>query len=589
VHSLYGELHRRARFYELAYSAFRSLRELEAYATCAASLAEWTAAHHAGRFADSELENRLLELSQSSTDLDADLRPSWNTLPPFRESLDRHIHVLHVATKVLDVGGHTRTIQNWAAIDSENQHSLFVTQQCSLEIPGSLFSAIRATGGGVNVALSASSAVETAAELRALARESDLVVLHHHSEDVVPIIAFARQGGPPVLILNHADHMFWLGSSISDGVINLRGDADALCMTRRATRCVLGLPIPLAPIDDLPSKNSARAAIGVPLEAVAYLTVARACKFGAVNGRGFFEAAERILCSVDDSVVIAVGVGQEVVPTRFLERFPGRVFCLGVQSDTRTARAAADVYLETFPFGSHTSVLEAARAGLPVVLSHASPTKLLRAYSNWFESEISENRSEDEYVSTAVSLGMDAAMRIQNGQRLRSVVARVHCNEGWRGEVHRVYEAARAMQHRASMLPPVNIAAETVDIALVEWQVADGRTVGEPHQLAEEWILGVAYRLRNRGLHRSAARLLICAYMSLGRSRRIALELAKVWPHWALLYAKTWILERSHRAEARRSDHASGCCIESIEVAKHHVAGEVPACRQSPQPRHPSI
>ena len=36
------------------------------------------------------------------------------------------------------------------------------------------------------------------------------VILYHHPYDVVPIMAFSHDKGPPVIIENHAHSWFWL-------------------------------------------------------------------------------------------------------------------------------------------------------------------------------------------------------------------------------------------------------------------------------------------------------------------------------------------------------------------------------------------
>ena len=61
-----------------------------------------------------------------------------------------------------------------------------------------------------------------------------MIILHIHCEDVIPVLAFADESGlPPVLFLNHADHLFWLGTSVADLVLNLRDAATDITISRR--------------------------------------------------------------------------------------------------------------------------------------------------------------------------------------------------------------------------------------------------------------------------------------------------------------------------------------------------------------------
>ena len=86
-------------------------------------------------------------------------------------------------------------------------------------------------------------------QLRALARDTaSLVVLHTHGEDVVPAIAFGAAGGPPVTLVDHSAHSFWVGVSAVDLVLNCRGSTLERRWTlhhRGAARCAT-VPIPLA-------------------------------------------------------------------------------------------------------------------------------------------------------------------------------------------------------------------------------------------------------------------------------------------------------------------------------------------------------
>lgn len=62
---------------------------------------------HSGRFADGRLENMLLEIARQSVTTSG-ARPARGSGPE---------RVLHVATRVLPTGGHTRLLANWIRLD----------------------------------------------------------------------------------------------------------------------------------------------------------------------------------------------------------------------------------------------------------------------------------------------------------------------------------------------------------------------------------------------------------------------------------------------------------------------------------------
>src|SRR5262249_29331493 len=174
----------------------------------AAAFATW---FHPGRFADGALENPALEIGRSLNE---------RSRPGSAQSSGRP-RVLHVTTRVFAVGGHTRMICHWILSDSACEHSIALVDQGELPVPRDVSAAVEASGGWLGRA-EGGSRVSRAAWLRAAAASFDLVVLHHFAMDIVPTVAFAVPGGPPVAVLNHADHQFWLGSSVADVVINLR-------------------------------------------------------------------------------------------------------------------------------------------------------------------------------------------------------------------------------------------------------------------------------------------------------------------------------------------------------------------------------
>ena len=107
-------------------------------------------------------------------------------------------------------------------------------------------------------------AVERAVRLREIARSADVVVLHHFGCDVVPIAALAVNDVPAVSVVNHADHIFWLGSTIADVVVNQRPISAALGPRRRVRGQFL-LPIPLQDRSPI-ARDAARDQLRIPRE-----------------------------------------------------------------------------------------------------------------------------------------------------------------------------------------------------------------------------------------------------------------------------------------------------------------------------------
>jgi len=97
------------------------------------------------------------------------------------------------------------------------------------------------------------------------------------------------------------------------------------------------------------------------------LTVASGYKFGPVGDRslqGLFQA----LLQRRHIKLVAIGPDKgHPVFAPLAEAFPGRVLLPGVIQHPETFRAAADVYLDSYPFCSPTSMFESALMGTPIV------------------------------------------------------------------------------------------------------------------------------------------------------------------------------------------------------------------------------
>ena len=268
---------------------------------CVEAAARFAWRHHPGRFADGALDNTVLDLGRDLGGIDPAMRPR---VPEHRGKR----RVLHVTHAVQGVGGHTRIIKHWIHLDRSSQHLLVLTNQGDQPIPSWLTYVL--DGGNELITLPHELDRRARARiLRSIACDfADLVVLHHGSDDTIPGLAFALEGGPPVAVLNHADHHFWLGSSIADGVIHLREASKRLSERRYIDREVV-LPIPLATPQVL-SRESARCSLGVPADQLVLLTIGRAEKFRPTSTHNFFQAALQVLEQIPDATPLRDRTGQ---------------------------------------------------------------------------------------------------------------------------------------------------------------------------------------------------------------------------------------------------------------------------------------
>lgn len=501
---------------------------------CVEAAALYASSHHPGRFADGTIENLAVSVGR---DLERSApRGSGGAVAPRRPSgreQGARRRILHVSPVVWRVGGHTRTLQNWIRLDRESQHSVVLTQKLDPTLRAELDTSVRNTGGEIAV-LSADGLLGKAAQLRSMARSSaDLVILHHSCNDVVPIAAFATDDLPPVAFVNDCDQAFWLGCSITDVVVNQRAAGARLSVDRRFTSNNAVLPIPLRADPPRLTREDARCTLGIPPDHVALLTVGRAIKYKPTQSHGFFRTVRKALDRNPRAHLYVVGLSAEQAVKWRLDSSHPRIHLCGSIPDPSLYRAAADIYLESMPFGSATALLEAALAGLPAVLPFAPPHELF-VTNHGLESVVTNPQTEAEYLDRVHSLLDNARDRARLGEALQTYVASHHTGDGWRQQVAEFYPIADRLEHRAGPIPATECGTSELDGALSEWHAFlnadDEATMREPGA-ARDLVIQTARHAKTLGDYRGALRILQRYNLTFGFDRSVLRAAGELFAH----------------------------------------------------------
>ena len=291
---------------------------------------------------------------------------------------------LHVLSEALPAGGLTAMAIRWIKNDGSGRvHDVALLSQ-EVSVPETLRQAVDKSGGRIHAAAPATSLVSRAVWLRRLAAENaSYVILHVDVADVISGVAFGVPGGPPVMLVNHTAHLFWLGASIADRVVNCRGSElevfwSAVYRGIGYSRCSI-VPIPLldpkSPDCESPSKlelkRQSRQTLGIEPNATVILTVGSFFKYLPVRDLNFLEIWEEILRAVPEAMLLAVGFHGDQQWNDASARVGKRIRTLGTMpyKHLLTVQDAADLYAEAFPFGTTTSLLECGINGIPVGLA----------------------------------------------------------------------------------------------------------------------------------------------------------------------------------------------------------------------------
>jgi len=390
-----------------------------------AAVASWFASRKGwfGALSSWELEAELLRAARSlATPLRsriASSRPRW----------------LHVFTEAYGTLGHTNLCRRWIQYDEKTTHDVILIDQRGGSAENISAAAVK-TGGECIVLDVMKPLLERATELRAYAwKNSDAVILHIHPEDVIAMTAFGIAGGPPVLLVNHADHAFWLGCSVADLVLDIRTSGQLWTKQARGVNRTAILPLPLVKKHDeipcdLHQKRAFRKELGIPEDATLLLTVGSGHKYKPMRGLDFVETALAILRDVPNAFLIAVGPRDEGVWRAARQKTGGRLLALGPQPDSTVFCNAADLYLEGFPAGSLTALLEAGEAGLACVRAPRACIPPVSSDSFGIDG-LDQPEDINAYIQVAVGLARDEKARTELGWKLQQAIHSQHCGPGW--------------------------------------------------------------------------------------------------------------------------------------------------------------
>lgn len=318
---------------------------------------------HSGVFASAELESLIAQAGKHLS-AGAPARP-----PASGPKASRRL--LTIMTSAHSVGGHSRIAWRWCQLDAGSEHTLVLTRQAGAAIPEQLLE-LQAAGRLTIVLLEQPGWDERIQALQALLARADYAILLTHPHDVLPCAAVPAMGNPPPIIaVDHASHVFWLGVSITQVALNT---ATYLLEGRRGIgRQHIGgalLPMNFEHLDRGHIAASAvKSAYGIPQEATLLLSAASGYKFWAIEGVSLAAMIGPVLARHPHVHLLAVGVGNQRPWEELQARFPAQVHLQGYLSESELVACyhACDIYVDSLPLSSPTTLLEAAACGKPIV------------------------------------------------------------------------------------------------------------------------------------------------------------------------------------------------------------------------------
>jgi hypothetical protein len=192
-------------------------------------------------------------------------------------------------------------------------------------------------------------------------------------------------------------------------------------------------------------RAEARAQFGLDDGQVVIATAASGSKYEPLpGGDNLVQLFARLAESDPRLVVLAAGPRAEGQWLSAAESTGGRVRALGMLRGVGGLLAAADIYVDSFPFASITSLLEAGAHGLPLVSyrGHGPGCEILSADPPAIEHDVLYPRTPHEFLEVVKTLAANAEMRKSRGALLREEIAATHSSAAWQDAVEALYEFA---------------------------------------------------------------------------------------------------------------------------------------------------
>lgn len=436
---------RRVRDNKVVFDTFVSMAEhflregrYEASAVCAQIAATQAFIAHTGIFACPLLENIVTTIG---TNISSKHQSDKHT----EGKITSRKQVLHVLNSARPTGGDTRYVWRLINGDPASRHSVVLTRQSGMSVPTVLSHAIDRTGGRLHILDAETNELTVKAiMLRQIAYASDFIFLHTFPDDTVPLLAFSdRRSLAPVLFVNHSDHTFWLGVTICDLFIHLR--ACGLDISERwrgiETERVAFLPTPLGECRRIRSRAQAKQELGADEDSVIILTIATAFKYKRIGENDFLDLAIAALQEQERALVLAIGPDNSAEWKQASEVTGGRVRALGRRSDTAIFFEAADIYADSFPFSSITSLLEAGSYGLPSIAfcPYLADARVLSSGAPGLDGVLLRMSCRDDYTRMLSRLIEDEPYRLELGRTTKEKIVKNHCLPGWRRFLEDIY------------------------------------------------------------------------------------------------------------------------------------------------------
>jgi hypothetical protein len=201
------------------------------------------------------------------------------------------------------------------------------------------------------------------------------------------------------------------------------------------------------------STKHAKRLLGYEPSSIVVLTIASPFKYQSPGSVSFLELVEPVLSAHPQAVLIAVGPCSDGAWQKASRNTDGRILPLGTRWDNELLYCAADIYLDSVPFSSITSLLEAGAHGIPLLGLGApdAERQLLCAGAPGLEGSMLLGEDCNNYQEILSRLITDAQYRMTQGNCAKEQIEGNHTGGNWLAFLNVLYERLEASEGRGCL------------------------------------------------------------------------------------------------------------------------------------------
>lgn len=363
---------------------------------------------------------------------------------------------LHVMTQAYNAGGHTRVVERWITQSPvTDKQSIVLLKQGDVPYPTENLQKITEEHNGELILFDEGETdIERFLHLRRLGLEYEYIVLHTHMDDPTALMAFGtNKFTRPVILFNHADHMFWLGLSIADIIADIRTTTSISKTCRRANNLfMLGIPADsnspneIVSCDTYELKNN----LHIPINSKVIVTSGSAHKYMEFNGVSLSKLLVKIVNSIENIYCIVIGPDKSEKQWRnAYEVSNGKVDAIGsigYANGYLDHINCADVVVDSWPMGGGTALIDAISLNKPI-LSLKSPQGQLDYIVN------SEGYCDDEniFIEKLITIINDEKYAKNLKSKIEAGFIQDHSLSAWSHKLQKLIELT-PKEHRIRKL-----------------------------------------------------------------------------------------------------------------------------------------